>query len=808
MRLDSVRIRHLGPFVDFKADLRSLGNARIVAVVGPNGTGKSVFLETAIPGALYRDTPTRGSLAKLATARDAMLEVSLVNGRPYTIRHTIDSVSGKGESLVLDAEGQPVPGTESAKVTAFKEWAATHLPAEEVLYSSVFAPQGSGGFISLSAGDMKAALLRILDIERYEGLAEAARDRKRATEKELAVIVARIQDERQRGGDRAEAERALDAAIDAVIHADAEAAKADLALRAAEAAAADVAEAIRTWQRRKAEADTIRYRIAEAEKKLVDLHHRAANNRTVLAEADAIRAAIAEREDWQRKEQDARADVARLTAEVKRLDAEVESHARSAQEQADRIQTETRRRDVLANALGAEAVIRAAVAEIPQIEEDLAAAKEKLAAAEHDLASLSEQRLAGADERITGLRDGLTQIVVHPGDSRTIAVNTLTSDDAAVALAHQMPARVHAATSFVAETRRAVDRLTQALHTRTETAALASALERDRIAHAEAEKAILAARCAQDELSLAHAAGIAAVATHRALVTEAQSRVNECIAAINRVQSLAAKAEPLAKAEARLAELEPQIAETTATIDRDKVVLIQYEDLGEAPSAPDVDAARKRATAAAGRARDAHAVQVTAELALTAARESAGRVEQLAAEQRAIEGDLSDWSRLAADLGRDGLQAIEIGAAGPELTATVNELLHGCHGPRWTVTIETQRASADGKRMIEDCQVRVLDTERGREDEASTYSGGERVIIGEAVSLGLMVMSCRRKGITGATVVRDETGAALDPQNARAYVAMLRRAADLVDADKILIVSHSADVLALIDAEIRVGEAA
>jgi hypothetical protein len=37
---------------------------------------------------------------------------------------------------------------------------------------------------------------------------------------------------------------------------------------------------------------------------------------------------------------------------------------------------------------------------------------------------------------------------------------------------------------------------------------------------------------------------------------------------------------------------------------------------------------------------------------------------------------------------------------------------------------------------------------------------------------------------------------------------MLRRAADLVRADKILIVSHSADVLPLVDAEIKVGEAA
>jgi hypothetical protein len=46
------------------------------------------------------------------------------------------------------------------------------------------------------------------------------------------------------------------------------------------------------------------------------------------------------------------------------------------------------------------------------------------------------------------------------------------------------------------------------------------------------------------------------------------------------------------------------------------------------------------------------------------------------------------------------------------------------------VTIETTRSSADGKRQLEGCEVRVLDTERGRDAEAATFSGGERVLLG------------------------------------------------------------------------------
>ena len=54
--------------------------------------------------------------------------------------------------------------------------------------------------------------------------------------------------------------------------------------------------------------------------------------------------------------------------------------------------------------------------------------------------------------------------------------------------------------------------------------------------------------------------------------------------------------------------------------------------------------------------------------------------------------------------------------------------------------------------------------------------------------------------------MRDETGAALDPINARAYVAMLRRAAEIVGASHVLFVSHNPDVQELADARIVVAD--
>jgi DNA repair exonuclease SbcCD ATPase subunit len=94
----------------------------------------------------------------------------------------------------------------------------------------------------------------------------------------------------------------------------------------------------------------------------------------------------------------------------------------------------------------------------------------------------------------------------------------------------------------------------------------------------------------------------------------------------------------------------------------------------------------------------------------------------------------------------------------------------------------------------------------GRDAPVETYSGGERVLLGEAVSLGLAMLSTRRAGLDGVTLVRDESGAALDPTNARSYVAMLRRAAELVRAHRVLLVSHSPDVQELCDSRLVVAD--
>lgn len=177
----------------------------------------------------------------------------------------------------------------------------------------------------------------------------------------------------------------------------------------------------------------------------------------------------------------------------------------------------------------------------------------------------------------------------------------------------------------------------------------------------------------------------------------------------------------------------------------------------------------------------------------------AGSLDQLLQEK-------ADWEQLAKAFGKDGIPALEIDAAGPEVSGLTNELLMSCFGPRFTVAFETTRPKADGSGTVETFDVRIIDNERGREGAIATLSGGEKVILNEAISLALAIFNSRKSGRHFETLFRDETAGALDPENAQRYVQMLRRALSLGGFHQVLFIAHQPEVWEAADAVIRVAD--
>lgn len=802
MRFSNLRAKGIGPFRDEISVNFDAIDGLLIAITGENGAGKSTLLEL-LAGGMYRTCPTRGPLSGLATVRDAFLEVGVVNGASHRLRHVVDKVSGKGESVVTDGDGRPLVA--SGKMREFDAWAAKHLPPPEVLYASTFAAQGSGGFLDLKPADRKGVLLRVLGIERLEALAERARDHVRSRKTEIATLEARLGDERARASDPATVSEQLKELLVRLGEGESNLVRSKATLAElveqeenAKAASRSAEEA----GRRRTELDE---RIASAKAKFADITRRLANNEGLIGQKKEIRAA-------QDRVQALDAQLLNLGNVI--AEARVEESAASRDRAAARdlladisarSQRGSDRRKRIATRLEDKATIDLAAASVPDLRAAVSAAEGAVEAFEAAIREATDLTLSDATQRLDNLRAPLRTIASGVESPVTVASAALEEDDRAAQLAVEVP-------KALAEDRRHLERARSSLSSRRRELAAAekTAARAVELTAAETELVEVTGEMSrlEEEEKGARASYESAneIATQKAAVHEgllAERRTLET----ERVQldPLVKLADRLTQAEARISELEPQSAVARAEITELEADRAALPEPGEPPRFPDVAGARNVVETLDRELRSIEAAIAVKETQLSEAEASEKRTQGLVTERRRCEDDLADWIRLAEDLGRDGLQALEIDAAGPELTELVNDLLRTCVGSRWTVSIEASRISSDGKKTLEGCEVRVLDTERGREGTAESLSGGESVLVGEAVSLALCMLACRRSGVEGPTLVRDESGAALDPTNARAYIAMLRRAAEIVGASHVLFVSHSAEVQELADARIEVS---
>lgn len=777
MRFDKIRLKGLGPFSQETVVDIDAAPGLLVAVTGDNGAGKSTLLEM-LGGALFRGTQTRGSLKDLATERGAYVEVSCVNGSPWTIRQTMDCVSGKGESTVLDESG--APALETSKVSDFDAWAAGHLPSEQVLYASTLAAQGSEGFLSMKPVDRKDVLTRILGIDHLEGLAKAAREKHRGDRDEYRIMEARCVDLRALGGDV----DALTAEVDG----------AHVLALTAEEELADV----RAQAEHGAERDRVAQALREQEATVEQLRTQLRGIDAQLSNADAIRDAdLADKALGQSIAMLSTLE-AEQTAEERRLrDVRSGHEAQWRREVAfrDRAREAIIDADAVLDDRGRIEGATVALVALQALRVDVVSA---LSGATAALNELQAARADGVDELLAVATSGLRGVVVSGSleEAHGLARGSLDDIDGRRRDADAMPAKVQAARAEVDGLAARVSHIDADIDRANAVAVLAHRLEAAERSRADAAAALDSAVAQIEE----------AVEAGKSVAEEGKRAAEELAGTRAAIGKAREEQRALAPLVAQTDELAAATGRRDALEERMPEAVSKLNELAAALAAlPEASATVADVTEVERVLRARRQAVTQAEGALARAQEVSGKLGSLELQRVGLELTMEAWAKLAKDLGRDGLQAVLIDAAGPELTAIVNDLLHSCVGPRWSVAIETTRLSADGKREIEGLHVRVLDTEQGRDAMVETYSGGERVLLGEAVSLGLATMACRSAGLDGVTLVRDESGAALDASNAEAYVAMLRRAADIIGASKVLLVSHSEEVQQLADSRLHVA---
>jgi DNA repair protein SbcC/Rad50 len=189
-----------------------------------------------------------------------------------------------------------------------------------------------------------------------------------------------------------------------------------------------------------------------------------------------------------------------------------------------------------------------------------------------------------------------------------------------------------------------------------------------------------------------------------------------------------------------------------------------------------------------------------AEQRLRQIEEARQRAQVLEAQLREARGERDDYDYLARAFGPDEVQLCEIQAAGPAVSAVVNDLLEGCFDNKFEVRFRTQRPRADGKGMVDDFDIEVRNKTLDRICLVDELSGGQFVLVNEAVNLGIAIYNMRQaEGVRYETLFRDETVGALDAKNAKEYVRMLRRAIEIGAFHQVIFICHSQQVWELAD---------
>lgn len=178
-----------------------------------------------------------------------------------------------------------------------------------------------------------------------------------------------------------------------------------------------------------------------------------------------------------------------------------------------------------------------------------------------------------------------------------------------------------------------------------------------------------------------------------------------------------------------------------------------------------------------------------------AARQLVAVLDTLRARRQVLAAEREEKLRLIARhktleraFGKDGVPALLIEQALPQIEARANDLLDRLSGGTMSIRFATQTAYKDKKRddLKETLDILISDGSGLRDYEM--YSGGERFRVDFAIRLALSEVLTRRKGARLQTLVIDEGFGSQDAQGRQRLVEAINLVKD--DFAKILVITH------------------
>ena len=173
---------------------------------------------------------------------------------------------------------------------------------------------------------------------------------------------------------------------------------------------------------------------------------------------------------------------------------------------------------------------------------------------------------------------------------------------------------------------------------------------------------------------------------------------------------------------------------------------------------------------------------------LKAITEAEAQTAELRREVEAVGVTLNDYTTLVQAFDIDGIQYMIIRGVVPEIMRQSNDILTAMTGGRMAVDFRTEREQKSTKTIVNSLEV-WINTITGGTRPYQSHSGGEKVKIALAVTLGLADVKARRAGIQLGMLFIDEPPF-LDADGTEAYADALVSMAARNPNMRILAISH------------------
>ena len=746
----------------------------VVALIGPNGKGKTTFLECLQP---FRMLPSRGILLKDAVnLRDSFKDLTLdYKGKEYRILVTADSMTGKMDGYLWE-DGVPLT---TGKVTELDEQLIKLFGSTELFFASSFATQSAESMLSLKPSKRKDFFVEFLGLgqlqvysERakavagyYAGVIEGMRDTIVRLERESAGIETHEED-RKKANERI-----------SVLTPAAERTSIDLA---------ELEKSIGSIELKLSEQETIRRSVKALDSRRAEIQqafetHQGKLRGDLKKKQDFVTAAGVELANWTR-------ELAALENATEPPQPEESTNPPQPSPRSAEIREEIKQIDeaISKNRMASEAVALELQTLQLKYRTYMAELEGKKSAATN-LAALSSKIPATADRTICSDCGFAKAALLAVNDEKAVEQKMLESKTRYDEQLAVLTAKRNAIPSN--------DDLMISRRTLNADIELIAGLDREALTkYGQLQKRIDEARRAVTAFQEQRRK----IDTIKTSMTHRESQVQETNEECNALMV------QMNVNHAQLVErLKEMDAEIMAEKDRLQGFLVDGMDPEKA-----IEAVRQNVAGLKSRLKEQSAEIETQKIAvgvltnkITRCLESTASLETSRAKMIELDQQRAEWDLLRQICGRDKLQALELDAAAPAITTIANNLLGECFGGRFAVKFVTM--DEDGKEVFD---LIVTDMESGAQTALAMKSGGQKVIVLHALRLAITMYAKEKSGRDFRSMFLDECDGALSSDVRREFVDMNRRAMQMGGFDTLYMVSHSPEVIDSVDRTIEFTE--